>query len=236
MLTYTPGDSIVHRLDPRSKLCFQFGFAIAAFLGPSLPRLVGLLGLAVTCLWVAGLSVRRVLREYRIVLAVLALGPVIAAISLGSPWLRPERAVESLQSVARIVPILLVSGTYVYATPVRETRAAIQRTVPGRAGQLFGVGVGLTFRYLPVLRDDLRTISDAIAARGGDREPFHRRAGRITVLALARTLDRTDQLSVALQARCFAWNPTLPRLRFSRLDYPVVGAGLALAVAPLLAL
>lgn len=234
MITYTPGSSVVHRLDPRSKLLFQFGFAIAAFLQPTLWRLGGLFVLGTLCLVLAGLSVRRALRAYWVVLVVLALGPLIAAVSVGPPWIQPDRALDSLQSVARVVPILLVSAAYVYATPVRETRAAIQRTVPGRAGQLLGTGVGLTFRYLPVLRNDLREVRDAIAARGGDHQPFRKRVGRITVLVLVRALDRSDQLSIALQARCFAWNPTLPALRFSRIDYPVIALGAILALSPFL--
>jgi biotin transport system permease protein len=236
MLTYTPGDSPIHRLDPRAKLGFQFAFAAAAFLGPSVPRLAALFALGVGCLRLSGLAVRRVLRTYWIVLVVLALGPLIAGLSIGTPGLSPGRARDSLQSVARVVPVLLVSAAYVHTTPVRETRAAIQRTVPGRAGQLLGTGVGLTVRFLPVVRADLQTTRDAIAARGGDRRPIHRRAARIATLALGRALDRSDQLSVALQARCFAWNPTLPPLAFDRRDYfaLTLAAGLFLvAVFPL---
>ena len=236
MITYTPGDSVVHRLDPRSKLCFQFAVAFAAFVRPSVPRLVGLFVLGAVCLWLAGTTVRRALRAYRVVLVVLALGPLIAGLSIGTPGLSAARAIDSLRAVARVVPVLLVSAAYVHATPVRDTRAAVQRTVPGRAGQLLGTGIGLTFRYVPVVRADLRTVRDAVAARGGDERPFHERAARITTLVLARTLDRSDQLSVALQARCFAWNPTLPRLAFSRFDYPVLGTAAVLLALPFLPL
>lgn len=234
MLTYTPGNSVVHRLDPRSKLCFQFGFAIAAFVQPSLPRLLGLVVLGAACLWLAGLSVRRALRSYAVVLLVLSVAPLIAGATVGPPWFDTDRALDSLQAVARVVPVLLVSAAYVHATPVRDTRAAIQRTIPGRPGQLLGMGVGLTFRYVPVLQDDLRTVRDAVLVRGGDRQPFRNRVGRIATLSLVRTLDRTDQLSVALQARCFAWNPTLPTLTFSRVDYLVLATGLILALLPVI--
>jgi biotin transport system permease protein len=82
----------------------------------------------------------------------------------------------------------------------------------------------------------VREVRDALAARGGDRRPVHERARRIVTLSLNRAFDRSDQLAVALQARCFAWNPTLPRLAFSRADYLVVGAGCILALVPLVAL
>ncbi|TQQ82862.1 energy-coupling factor transporter transmembrane protein EcfT [Halonotius terrestris] len=223
MLTYTPGSTIVHRLDPRTKLAFQFAFALVAFGTLTLPRLVGLFVIGLGCLHLADLSIRAVLRAYWFVLVVLALGPLIAAITLGPPWLRLDPAVVSLRSVARIVPILFVSAAYIHATPIRETRAAIQRTLPGRVGQLLGVGVALTFRYVPVIRADLRRVRDAIRARNGDTRSLRERSQRLTVLMVVRALRRSDQLAVALQARCFAWNPTLPRLRFSRIDLPVWG-------------
>lgn len=236
MLTYSPGDSPIHRLDPRSKLCFQFGFAIAAFVQPSVPRLFVLFVFGAVAVQIADLPVLRALWAYRVVLAVLAIAPLIAGLTLGSPWFRLDRAADSGLSVARVVPILLISAAYVHATPVRETRAAIQRTVPGRAGRLIGTGVALTIRYVPVLRADVREARDALAARGGDRQPVHKRAGRIVVLSLRRAFDRSDQLAVALEARCFAWNPTLPRLAFSRADYLIAGVGGLLAISPLLAL
>jgi len=234
MLTYTPGETLAHRLDPRSKLAFQFGFALAVFAGPAVPVVPAMLALGACCLLVARLSVWRALRAYWVVLFVLALGPVVGALTLGPPWVRIERALASLRSVSRVIPVLLVSAAFVHATPVRETRAAIQRTVPGRFGQLLGVGVALTFRFIPVVREDLRRIREAIVVRGGDERPVRDRAGRITALAVARSMDRADRLSVALQARCLAWNPTLPRLAFAPADYAVLSIAAGLALSPLL--
>jgi len=234
MLTYTPGETLAHRLDPRAKLAFQFGFAVAVFAGPAVPWVPAMLVLGVGCLVVARLPVWRALRAYWVVLLVLSLGPVIAAVTLGPPWIRVDRSLDSLRSVSRVVPVLLVSAAFIHSTPVRDTRAAIQRTVPGRPGQLLGVGVALTFRFIPVVREDLRRIREAIAVRGGEKRSIRDRARRITGLAVARSLSRADRLSVALQARCFAWNPTLPRLRFAPADYAVLALAAGLALSPLL--
>ena len=230
MLTYTPGTTVVHRLDARTKLGFQFAFALVAFTTATALEFGGLFVLAFGALVFARLSVWTALRAYWFVLLILLLGPVIAGITLGSPWFRVDPAVASLRSVLRIVPILFVSAAYIHTTPIRATRAAIQRTVPGRAGQLLGVGVALTFRYVPVLRADLTMVRDAIKARGGDSRPLLARSKRLTMLMVARALDRSDTLAVALQARCFAWNPTLPRLQFRRIDLPVWGLSIGLLI------
>ncbi len=234
MLRYTPGETLAHRLDPRTKLCFQAGFAIAVFAQPTPPRLAGMTVVAFLVLVVAGASLRRTLRAYWVVLLLLALGPVVAALTLGPPWVDTDRAAGSALAVARVVPVLFVSGAYVHATPVRDTRAAVQRTVPGRTGRLLGVGMGLTFRFVPVVREDVRRVREAVLARGGRDRPFRDRVSRIATLSLVRALDRRDRLAVALRARCFAWNPTLPRLAFGRADYPVLVLSVGLALTPLL--
>jgi len=120
----------------------------------------------------------------------------------------------------RVLLILLVSAAYVRSTPVRDSRAAIQRTIPGKPGQLLGIGVALVFRFLPVLQGDLRTIREAMAAETRNRTGAVDRASTIGILGLTRAFDRADRLSLALQARCFAWNPRSRRSPFRILTIP----------------
>lgn len=234
MIGYQPDDRLAHRLDPRSKLAFQFGFAIAAVTHVSTAGLLASLGLSLVALRAAGLSARRVLGSYRVVLLILLLGPTLAGLRFGSPWIAVGPALDSARSVARVVPVLLVGAGYVRSTPVRDTRAAIQWAVPGRPGALLAVGVGLTVRFLPLLRADVARRREAIAVRGGERRPVRDRAGRLALLSVRRALDRATVLSAALRARCFAYNPTLPVLAFETVDGPVIGVALLLALSPLL--
>jgi len=236
MLSYRPGETVVHRLDPRSKLLVQFGLAIAVFASPAPRFLAAATLVSVAVLGAARLSPVAVLRAYWVVFAVLAVAPLLAGVTLGPPWVRVEPALRSALAAARVVPIVFVSAAYLTTTPVRETRAAVQRLIPGRAGQLFGVGMALVIRLFPVLLDDAREVRTAIQARGGDRRPLRVRARLLVVRVLERTLDRSDRLGMALRARCFAWNPTLPPLTFERRDYPVLALGVVLALSPLAAL
>lgn len=233
MLTYERDATLAHRLDPRSKLLVQFGFAIAAFAHGSALVLGALTGLALLALGAARLSPVRVLRAYWFVVVLLAVTPLFAAVRLGPPWLAPRAALDSVVAGYRVILVLFVSGAYVRTTPVRGTRAAIQRHVPGRPGQLLGVGVGLVFRFFPLLLADLRSVQAAIRARAGDRRSTVDRLRRLALVGLWRALGRADRLALALRARCFAYNPTLPPLAFSRLDYPVLALAVVLAVSPL---
>ena len=234
MLTYEPDDTPAHRLDPRSKLAVQIGFAATALAHTSGRALLALSAVTVVALLVARVPPLRTLYAYRFALVILAVAPLVAAASLGSPWIDLERGLASARASYRVLLILLVSAAYVRSTPIRESRAAIQRTVPGKPGQLLGIGVALVFRFLPVLQRDIRTIRDAMAARLGTERGAIDRASTIGLLGLSRAFDRADRLSLALQARCFAWNPTLPPLSFSRLDGLVLALAVALALTAFL--
>ena len=234
MLTYEADDTLAHRLDPRSKLAVQIGFAATALAHTSPRALLALTGLAALVLLAARVPPLETLYAYRFALVILALAPLIAGATLGAPWFDRADAAASARASYRVVLVLLVSAAYVRSTPVRASRAAIQRTIPGKPGQLLAIGVALVFRFLPVLRADLRTIRDAMAARLGDERGATERASTLALVGLSRAFDRADRLALAMQARCFAWNPTLPALAFSRLDYPVLAAAVVLALSALL--
>jgi len=233
MITYEHDTTPLHRLDPRSKLLAQVGFAIAALVHGSPLALGVLTALAVGTLVAAQLPPWRVLRTYWLVLVVLATAPFFASLTLGPPWIAPAQGVGSVIAGYQVVLVLFVSAAYVRTTPVRETRAAIQRHAPGRLGQLLGVGVALVFRVFPVLVADLRRAHVAVRSRSGEGVARTELLWRLALAGLRRGFERAETLSLALRARCFAWNPTLPRLRFTWRDYPLLVAAVALAVSPL---
>lgn len=220
MLSYRPGDSVVHRLDPRTKLLGQAGFAAAAFAYTTPRGLVGLTVVAGAFLAAGRLSPIRALRGYLPALPFLAAGPLVSVVEVGvwSVGLDLGAAIGPLLASYRVLLLLLVSAVYLHTTPVRDSRAAIQRLVPGRPGRLLGIGVGLVFRFLPLLRADLRRVRAAAAVRLGGERPLRERMAIVGSAGIRRALGRSDRLAIALRARCFAWNPTLPELRFGRAD------------------
>ena len=234
MVTYEPGSSIAHGFDPRAKLAFQIGFAVAAFGRESVPGLAAVTLVALAALAAARLSPVRALVAFRFPILLLALSPVFAAVRLGPPWVDFGAAVDPALASYRVVPILLVSAAYVRTTPVRDSRAALQRVVPGKAGRVLGAGTAVAVRFFPVLLADLRRIREAMAARLGDERPLRDRMRMIALAGVTRAFDRADRLSLALRARCFAWNPTLPALRFRRRDAVLSLVAGLLALSPLI--
>ena len=228
MLSYEPGDSLAHRLDPRAKLAVQVGFALAAFAHTTPRGLAILTGLAGVVLAAASASPIVALAEARYALPFLIAGPAIAALTVGPPWIALSQAVAPALASYRVLIVLVVSVAYVRTTRVRDSRAAVQSLVPGRPGRFLAVGVALVFRFLPVLLADLSRTRAAMRARLGSERGLVDRMTIVTSAGVRRAFGRADRLGVALRARCFAWNPTLPHLRFARRDFVALGSAAGL--------
>jgi biotin transport system permease protein len=231
VLTYEPGETAVHSFDPRSKLAFQLGFAATAFAHPTPAWLAGLSVLTLVVVAAARTPLFRTLWALRLPIGLLVAGPFLQGARLGPPWFSTAAAWPPLLAGYRVGLVLLVSAAYVRTTPIRETRAAIGRTIPGKSGQFLGVGVALVARFLPVLRADFGRARDAMRARLGERRRLDERMRIVTVGGLRRALGRADRLALALRARAFSWNPTLPPLSFRGRDYALTVAGVALAAS-----
>lgn len=234
-LVYEPGSTPAHRLDPRSKLAVQVGFVAAAFAYTTPRGLLALTAVVAAVLAVARTSPLRSLREYRFVFPFLVAAPLLEGATLGAPWFVVDDAVFPALASYRVLLVLLVTAAYVRTTPVRESRAAVQWLVPGRAGQFLGMGASFVFRFLPVLRADVVRIRDAHRARLGTERPVAERVRLLVVAAFNRAFERADRFALALRARCFSWNPTLPELRCTRLDVLAFAVAAGLAAATLFA-
>lgn len=229
MLSYHPGTTLAHRLDPRTKLAVQIGFVASAFVHTTPAGLTVLTALALGVLASARLSPVSALYAYRFALPFLVVGPLVEGVTLSG--LDPERAFATGLASYRVLLILLVSAAYVRSTAVRESRAAIQWAIPGKVGAFLGMGTAFVFRLFPLLVADLKRAREAMNARLGSERPIHERMALLAVAGVDRALSRADGFSLALRARCFAWNPTLPRLALSRADLPALAlaAGLVLS-------
>ena len=230
MITYAAGDTPIHRLDPRTKLFVQAAVAVAAFAHTTPRGLLLLTAFVLAVCWLAATPLLASLRSYRTFLPVLVAAPLVEGATLGAPWFVPADAVTPALASYRVLLLLLVSTAYIRTTRVRESRAAIQWLLPGRAGVVLGAGVGFVLRFLPLLRDDLASIRSAVDARLGSERPIRERIRLIGLTGLRRVFARADRFALALQARCFAWNPTLPPLSATWRDAPATLVGVGLVV------
>lgn len=227
-LSYVPGDSPVHGLDARTKLLVQFVVALLAFTWTHEHSLSVVWGIVAIGVLGGRLRLRPLLTGYSLPFALLAIGILVRTLTIGSPWVDVPAGLAALDHSLHVAAMLVASAVYVRTTPVSETQAAIERLIPGRPGLLLAAGTSFVLRFLPVLLDDIRTARTAQWARLGDTRSLRERMQTVAIAGLNRAFGRADRFSLALKARCFAWNPTPPRMGFTARDWTVSIAALAI--------
>lgn len=215
-------------LDPRTKLLLQIAFVAAAYVHTEPVPLALLAGLGILVIRLGGQSPRSTLWEFRALGVFLGFAPLVAGIRIRPASFVVDDAVAPALAAFRVLLVVLVSVAIVRTTAPREVEAALRWLMPGRIGRALATGVGLVFRFVPVIRSEANRTRQAVAMRGGDELPLHRRIHLVGVVTLVRLLRRSDRVSRALRVRCLAWNATVPPLSFSRLDAPAILGSLAL--------
>jgi biotin transport system permease protein len=128
MLEFQPGDSLAHRLDPRTKLLFQLCFAAAAFAYTTPRGLLAFGALGLLALAGAKTNPVRIVWAYRFVLPFFVAAPLVAMLTVGSPWIIPADAVDPALASLRNLIVLVVCGGYIRTTSITASRAACSRT------------------------------------------------------------------------------------------------------------
>ncbi len=230
MLTYHPGTSLAHALDPRTKLFLQLCCAVPIILVSPLilPALtLGVIAIVTT----AHLNLSETIYSYRFVAIVLLLAPVLEGLTIQPPWFSLTEAFPPAIASYRVALLILISTVYIHTTAPRDSRAAIQRTIPGKPGQFLGVGVMIIFHIFPRIITAITQLRAAMQARLSQSRPVTRQIELLTTNTLILLFQQSNQYSNALQTRCFAWNPTLPALKFDKIDLIAILAGLLVVMA-----
>ncbi len=237
---YHPGNSAVHRLDPRNKLLLTIVYIVTVFLvknplGYLLP-LVFLLG--VTRL--AGISVKYLLKGLKPLVMILALTFLLNLffaqgetvwIQLGPVWLTREGFENALYFSLRLV--FLVMGTSVLTlttSPVSLTDAIERLLSPLRVIRFpaheLAMMMSIALRFIPTLLEETDKIMKAQMARGADFESGNllRRAKAMVPLLVplfVGAFQRASDLALAMEARCYRggeYRTRMKVLRYTRLD------------------
>lgn len=213
---------LLSRLDPRVKLVAFLVMMFSAFAINNLWQLalgtVMLVGLAAA----ARLSPLRLLASTRVILTlVMLMGLVnLVVVRSGTPlldfgWLSitDDGARIALLYACRFMLVVLMGAVFLAATmPTAITDALASLLSPltrfGVHTQEIALVTSLALRFLPTLTDETRAIIDAQSARGGSIEtgsPVSRLKAltAIVVPVFAGTLRHADNLSLALDARCY---------------------------------
>ncbi len=223
---YVPGDSVLHRLDPRTKL-LTFGLLVSTLLVVKgyVPYLL-LLGFAVVLLLLSRIPVRYVLAGLRPALWVLAILWVFQIIFSGSSY--PDHPtlfrLGSWRATwggvhAGALNVLRISVLYLLTSLLTLTAGLVELADAGEMllSPLARLGVPLNevalvftiaLRFVPTLAEELERLVKAQISRGArlDEGGFLGRARRLIPLVVPLFLsifDRAEDLILAMEARCY---------------------------------
>ncbi len=220
--SYIPGDSVLHRLDPRTKLVGMIIMLGMVFLARSplnqaitfaATALAAILTAAGARIWlwsmkrfvwmlaIAGVANILFVRE----------GTAIAAGSVSLP-LTDEGIRKGLLFTLQLGEAIVLSMCLTFSTsPIQITRACRRLARPLRRVlpvEEIGLVLLMAMRFVPLLQQELRCIVDAQKSRGVEfgRGNLAVRAANLSAVlvpALSSTLRRADTLAEAMAARGF---------------------------------
>lgn len=226
---YIPTQSLVHRLDPRTKLLSTLFLMIALSVVDSLLAMLMLLLTLLLVTWLAKLPFGYILRGLLRSWPVLTFFMLLALLYLGWqepagkvywqwPYLRVTRLALQLLSLSliRLLCFVFLVSLPSLTTTVTELTHGIRILLS--PFQRFGVpahDIALVFmialRFVPTLAEEMERVIKAQASRGGEignlnwRRPVQ--IGRMLVPLIVplfvNAFRRAEELAVAMEARCF---------------------------------
>lgn len=252
---YFPGTSVVHRLDPRTKLILTLVYIVALFLHRSFYAYGLLLVCLASIIAVSGVSPKTIFHGYRPLLVILILTSILNLFyGTGEPlvefWIFTITANGIINAAMLTVRILmLVTGTFLltYTTsPIALTDGLEQLLNPLKKLRLpiheLAMMMSLALRFIPTILEETDKIMNAQKARGADFETgsvFRRARALIPLLIplFVSAFRRAYELATAMECRCYHGGEGRTRMRvlkYGRADVEALLLGAVVLTAIIL--
>lgn len=251
---YLPGDTLIHRIDPRMKLILTIVFIVTVFLAGNLWALLSVMFISILLIIVSKISPKVIFRALRPVLFVMIFTVVISIFwktGEGEPlfelWkirIYKEGLVYALLIALRI--IVLVLGTNVllsYTTsPIALTDGLEQLLSPLKRIKVpvhtFSMIMTIALRFIPTLIEETDKIMSAQRSRGADFSTgsLAKRAKALVPVFIplfASLIRRADELAVAMECRCYTGDngrTSMNTLKYKAIDFLALAFTVAFAV------
>ena len=250
---YFPGDSVVHRLDPRTKLIMLVAYIIALFCAVSWISYAVVLAFLAVTIAVSTIPLKSLFRGMKPLILILVFTGVLnlfftegetVLISFWRITVTMEGVVRAILMVARI--LMLISGTFLltYTTsPISLTDGLESLLGPLKVLRLpvheLSMMMCIALRFIPTLIEETDKIMSAQKARGADFENgslLDRVKALVPILVplFISAFRRADELATAMECRCYQGGEgrtKMKLLHFTYVDFIVLGIGIALIVA-----
>ena len=246
---YFPGDTVAHRLDPRTKILLVVLYITALFCAKGIVTYAIMAAVLAVCVRISKVGLRALVRGLKPVLFIIIFTGLLNLfftpgdhylVEWGFLRISDTGLRNAVFMVIRIM--LLIMGTFLltYTTsPIRLTDA-LEQLMGGL--KRFHVPVhelammmSIALRFIPTLIEETDKIMSAQKARGADFESGNlvqkaRALVPILVPLFISAFRRADELATAMECRCYhggEGRTKLQVLRYERRDYTALILGAA---------
>ena len=219
---YYPGNSFIHRLDPRTKILSTLLLIIAVFLANTAVGYAALSAMVLFIILISGLPFMLVLKSVKPLLFIIVLTLVLHAV-MGQgehvlyQWnfirVTEEGLRLGVQMAMRLILLLMISSILTFTTsPIVLTDGieALLRPfrVIGVPAHELAMMMTIALRFIPTLMEETDRIIKAQTARGADFSGGNllvRAKNMLPILVplFISAFRRADDLAVAMEARCY---------------------------------
>ena len=249
---FYPGESSVHRLDPRTKLCGALALMAVLIWAKSLPLFFFMLTLVAVLVRVSDIPPHLLLnnlKAFRLLLiitftahACFTPGEVVIIAGYTIPGPTWEGLFQGTIFSMRLVVIMLIAALLMLTTAPLDVSDGIERLLKpferfGLPAHELAMMMVIALRFIPTLVEESDRLQKAQMSRGADftGNPIRRVRKMISLLVplMLSAFRRAEELAVAMESRCYRGGAGRTQYRImalARNDYVAIVAVVILLV------
>ena len=250
---YFPGNSIIHRLDPRTKLVLLVVYIVALFVAASWISYGLMFAFLAVVIAISQIPVKSIVRGMKPLVLILVFTAVLnlfltdgetVLVSIGFITITLEGLLRAFFMLIRILmlvtctflltyttsPIALTDGLESLLSPLKKIKVPVHE---------LSMMMCIALRFIPTLIEETDKIMSAQKARGADFENgklMDRVKALIPILVplFISAFRRADELATAMECRCYQGGEgrtKMKQLHYMRNDFTAFGVGAVLLTA-----
>jgi len=232
---YFPGETVIHKLDPRVKISATFIFIISLFFINSFYPYVFVLGFIFSAIKLSSVPIKYVLKGLKPLLLIIGITFAINVFmtkgqilfEIGPLDITKEGLIQATFMALRLIFLIIGTSLLTLTTSPISLTDGIERLLKpfkaiGVPAHELAMMMTIALRFIPTLLEETDKIMKAQMARGADFESgniMNRAKSLVPLLVplFVSAFRRADELAMAMEARCYRGGEN--RTRMKQLKY-----------------
>ncbi len=237
---YYQTDSLIHRLDPRTKLFITMMFLITVFISESLGGFILISAGLLTMVLLSGVPVKLYVKGVKSIMFLLVLSVIFTILftkgnnifAWGIFSISYEGLRQSLVIIVRLTYLVIGSSVLTLTTKTNDLTDGIERAfrllnkikIPVHD---IAMMMGIAIRFIPILAEEADKIMKAQMVRGADFNEggiIKKAKGIIPLIIplIVSAINRALELATAMETRCYRGGEgrtKMKPLQYRKMDY-----------------